>query len=222
MPAPAPMNSESARLQMVTQQVRAWAVLDPAVLRVLSEVPRECFVPPAFRSLAFADTAIPLPDGQFMMTPQVEGRVLQALEIAPTDRILEVGTGSGFLAACLARLGGKVTSLEIRPVLADAARRALRESAIGNGEVLAEDVFQWHPAGPFDCIAVTGSLPLFDKRFQDWLAPGGRLFVVVGQPPAMEALLIRRAGSCEFIRQSLFETVLAPLDHSARPEQFVF
>jgi protein-L-isoaspartate(D-aspartate) O-methyltransferase len=197
-------------------------VLAPAVLRVLSEVPRECFVPAAYQPLAFADTAIPLPDGQFMMTPQVEGRVLQALEITPSDRILEVGTGGGFLAACLARLGGKVTSLEIRPALANAARRALRDSGTGNCEVLPEDVFQWRPTGQFDCIAVTGSLPVFDARFQDWLAPGGRLFVVVGPPPAMEAWLIRRHDRGEYIRESLFETVLAPLDHAARPEQFVF
>ena len=222
MPAPLPMNTEAARQQMVAQQVRAWAVLDPAVLRVLGEVPRERFVPPAFRSLAFADTAIPLPDGQFMMTPQVEGRLLQALEIAPADQILEVGTGSGFLAACLARLGGKVTSLEIRPALADAARRVLRESAIGNCEVLAQDVFQWQPTGQFDCIAVTGSLPVFDGRFQNWLAPGGRLFVVVGESAAMDASLIRRHAGGEYRRESLFETVLAPLDHAARPEQFVF
>lgn len=222
MPATVPSNTESARLQMVAQQVRAWAVLDPVVLRVLSEVPRERFVPPAYRSLAFADTAIPLPGGQFMMTPQVEGRVLQALEIVPTDQILEVGTGSGFLAACLSRLCARVTSLEIRPALADAARRALREFGTGNGEVLAEDVFQWRPTGPFNCIAITGSLPVFDARFQDWLAPGGRLFVVVGQPPAMEAWVIRRHESGEYRRESLFETVLAPLDHAARPEQFVF
>ena len=192
------------------------------MLRVLSEVPREGFVPPAYRSLAFADTAIPLPDGQFMMTPQVEGLVLQALEIAPADQILEVGTGSGFLTACLSRLGAKVTSLEIRPALADAARRALRESGTGNAEVVAQDVFQWRPTGPFNCIAVTGSLPVYDPRFQEWLAPGGRLFVVVGEAPAMEAWVIRRHENGEYQRESLFETVLAPLDHAARPEQFVF
>lgn len=222
MPIPVPMNTESARQQMVNQQVRAWDVLDPTVLRVLGETPRERFVPAAYRSLAFADTEIPLAGGQFMMTPQVEGRTLQALAIVPTDAILEVGTGSGFLAACLAKLGARVTSVEIRPALADPARRALRETGTGNCEVLTEDIFRWRPAEQFDCIAVTGSLPVYDPRFQEWLAPGGRLFVVVGGAPAMEARLIRRQESGELIHESLFETVLAPLDNAIQPEQFVF
>jgi protein-L-isoaspartate(D-aspartate) O-methyltransferase len=217
-----PLNVESARQQMVAQQVRAGAVLDPAVLKILSEVPRERFVPPAYRSLAFADTAIPLPGGQHMMTPQLEGRVLQALDIAPQDQVLEIGTGSGFLTACLARLGGQVTSLEIRPALAEGARSALRDLGITPCEIRTEDAFQWQPAGPFNCIAVTGSLPVFDPRFQDWLAQGGRLFVVVGEPPAMGAWLIRRVTGREFLRQSLFETVLDPLDHAPQPERFVF
>jgi protein-L-isoaspartate(D-aspartate) O-methyltransferase len=216
------MDAEFARQQMVNQQVRAWAVLAPAVLRVLTEVPRQRFVPAAYRSLAFADTAIPLPEDQFMMTPQVEGRVLQALEVESSSAILEVGTGSGFLAACLARLGAQVTSIEIRPTLADAARRRLLDAGISNCEVLREDAFRWQPPRRFDCIAVTGSLPVFDGRFQEWLAPGGRLFVVVGQPPSMDACLIRRLERGEFVRESLFETVLPPLDHAARPEQFVF
>lgn len=215
-------NVESARQQMVNQQVRAWDVLDTAVLKVLSVVPREKFVPRAYQSLAFADTAIPLPGGRKMLTPQVEGRILQALEVAPTDRILEVGTGSGFLAACLARLGAHVTSLEIRPELADAARGALREAGVQNCDVRTEDVYRWRPAGQFDCIAVTGSLPDFDARFQEWLAPGGRLFVVVGTPPVMGAWRVRRGQDGGFIRESLFETVLEPLDNAPQPERFVF
>ena len=218
-----PLNTESARQQMVNQQVRAWAVLDAAVLKVLSAVPRERFVPAAYRTLAFADTAIPLPDGQAMLTPQVEGRILQALEIRPDDRVLEVGTGSGFVAACLARLGGHVTSVEIRAELADAARRALREAGSSNCDVRTEDAFRWQPAGTFDCIAITGSLPVYDERFQNWLAPGGRLFVVVGVAPAMTAWLVRRGpDGGEFTRESLFETVLAALDNAKQPERFVF
>lgn len=216
------LNTEAARAQMVTQQVRAWEVLDPAVLRVLGEVPREQFVPPAFRSLAFADTAIPLAAGQHMLTPQIEGRILQALELTATDTVLVVGAGSGFLTACLGRLAARVTALEINPELAEAARRNLREAGAANCEVLTQDAFQWQPAAPFDAIAVTGSLPLFDARFQDWLAPGGRLFVTVGQGPAMEAWLIRRVGDGEFARESLFETVLPALQNAPLPEPFEF
>lgn len=216
------MNLESARQQMVTQQVRAWEVLDPAVLRVLGEVHRELFVPPEWRALAFADTVVRLPEGQRMMTPQVEGRLLQALTIGPSDRILEIGTGSGFLAACLARLGAHVTSLEIRPALAEAARRRLRENGVTGCDVEVADAFRWTPPGTFDCIAVTGSLPLPDTRFREWLSPNGRLFAVVGMPPIMEAQLIRRTESNEFTRESLFETLLDPLDNAPQPERFVF
>ena len=214
---------ETARHQMVTQQVRAWEVLDPAVLEVLSRVPRERFVPAQYAALAFADTAIPLPEGQRMLTPQVEGRLLQALQIAPSDRILEIGTGSGFLTACLARLGAAVTSLEIRSQLAESARARLEELGVVNCTILAQDAFSWQPAGQFDCIAVGGSVPVPETMFQEWLAPGGRLFVVVGEPPVMEAWLIRRATSGPgFGRESLFETVLPPLDNARQPERFVF
>jgi protein-L-isoaspartate(D-aspartate) O-methyltransferase len=216
------MNAESARQQMVAQQVRAWTVLDPAVLRVMGDVPREKFVPAAYRSLAFADTTIPLPEGRLMMTPQVEGRVLQALEISPGDAVLEVGTGSGFLTACLARLGGHVTSVEISSGLADTARRHLREAGIGNCEIVVADIFQWRPERQYNGIALGGSLPVLDPRFQEWLAPGGRLFAVVGEAPAMEARLLRRMDRGEFKVESLFETVLPALDNAPRPETFAF
>jgi len=214
--------NDAARQQMISQQVRAGSVLDAQVLQVMSEVPRERFVPAAYRRVAFADTAIPLPGGQEMLTPQVAGRILQALAITPADRILEIGTGSGFLSACLARLGAQVTSLEIRHELADAARRALHGAGATNCEVLAQDAFAWQPPGPFDCIAVTGSLPLPDTRFQEWLAPGGRMFVVVGQPPAMEAWLLKREEHGAVLGESLFETSLPPLDHAPRPDRFAF
>lgn len=221
-----PLNVEAARQQMVTQQVRAWEVLDPTVLRVLSEVPRERFVPAQYRTLAFADTAIPLAGGQRMMTPQVEGRVLQALLAGPGSRILEIGSGSGFLSACLARLGEHVTSLELRAELGDSARQSLRELRIDNVEVVIADAFRWRPTAQFNCIAIGGSLPVYDTRFQEWLAPGGRLFVVTGQPPAMEAALITRTDlgtqSGSYTRESLFETVLDPLDNAPQPERFVF
>jgi protein-L-isoaspartate(D-aspartate) O-methyltransferase len=215
------LNAEAARQQMVTQQVRAWEVLDPAVLRVLSEVSRERFVPAAYASLAFADTAIPLPQGQHMLTPHLAGRILQALQIGPSDHVLEVGTGSGFLTACLGRLARRVTSLEISPELADMARRNLAEAGATNCQVIAEDVFRWQPDGSFNCIAVTGSIPVFDHRFQDWLAPSGRLFLPVGQAPVMEAWLVRRAEG-EFTRESLFETALPALRNAPQPEPFRF
>lgn len=217
------LNTDAARQQMVMQQVRAWSVLNTAVLEAMASVPREKFVPAEYAALAFADTTIPLAGGQRTMTPQVEGRLLQALEIGPGDDILEVGTGSGFVTACLARLGRRVTSLEIRPELAEAARRRLSELGVGNCDIQVADAFQWQATGAFDCIAIGGSLPVYDPRFQEWLAPGGRLFVVTGQAPAMEAWLVRRprAGG-GFSRESLFETVLPPLDHAPQPEPFVF
>lgn len=216
------MNVEEARTQMVNQQVRAWEVLEPAVLSVLSRVPREHFVPPRFRNLAFADTEIPLGDGEMMMTPQVEGRLLQALAIRGMDRILEVGTGSGFMTACLARLGSRVTSLEIRPELAETARRNLRGATTWNAEVRSEDVFQYRPAEPWDVIAVTGSVPQPDERFRRWLADGGRLFVVVGQEPLMQAQLITRLGPEQWTTTTLFETSLPALQNATLPSKFKF
>lgn len=216
------MTNEAARQQMLSQQVRAWSVLDPEVLRVMGEVPRERFVPAAYRGLAFADTPIPLGDGQLMLTPQLEGRILQALAIDPADRVLEIGTGSGFLTACMGRLASRVTSLEIRPALAESARDALHAVGAANCEVVVRDAFDWQPGQQFDCIVLGGSLPVDDARFREWLAPGGRLFMVVGSPPAMEALLIHRDAQGGFRRDSLFETSLPALDNAPRPEGFVF
>ncbi len=156
------------------------------------------------------------------MTPQVEGRLLQALAIRGTDRVLEVGTGSGFLTACLARLGNRVTSLELLPELADSARRNLRGVATWNAEVRTEDVFQYRPAEPWDVIAVTGSVPQADVRFQHWLADGGRLFVVVGQDPLMQARLITRQGPELWSSTALFETSVPALQNAAPPSKFRF
>jgi protein-L-isoaspartate(D-aspartate) O-methyltransferase len=213
---------EAARTQMVNQQVRAWDVLDPAVLAVLTKVPREQFVPPRFRALAFADTAIPLGHCAAMMTPQVEGRLLQALAIHGSDRVLEVGTGSGFLTACLARLASRVTSLEIEPELAGTARRQLWDAGTRNAELLTADVFDYRPGEAFDVIAVTGSVPQADERFQHWLADGGRLFIVVGEEPLMRARLITRLGPDEWSATTLFETSLPALRHAAAPSHFRF
>jgi protein-L-isoaspartate(D-aspartate) O-methyltransferase len=212
---------EAARTQMVNQQVRAWDVLDPAVLDTLAGVPREQFVPDRYQGLAFADTFRPLPCGQVMLTPQLEGRVLQALELRTSDRVLEVGTGSGFLAACLARLGGSITSLELHAELAAGARARLH-AAGAVVDVVTADVFAWTPAGPYDAIAVTGSLATPWPRFAEWLAPGGRLFVVTGRAPVMEACLVRRAAGDELVTTPLFETVIPALERAPADRQFVF
>jgi protein-L-isoaspartate(D-aspartate) O-methyltransferase len=214
------MNVEYARTQMLEQQVRAWDVLDPRVLEALAGVPREEFVPPRYRGLAFADTAIPLGHGESMMTPKVEGRLLQALELDGSERVLEVGTGSGFLAACLARLGASVTTLEIHAGLAYGAGETLSRLAVSNVQVEVGDVFQRTFDTAYDAIAVTGSLPVYDPVFEQWLAPGGRLFVIAGRAPVMDALLVRRVGEHEFGRTSLFETVVPPLRNARAPSSF--
>ena len=207
---------------MIEQQIRTWEVLDQQVLNVMSQVPREEFVPAPYRNLAFADTCIPLDHGQSMMFPRVEARMLQALQVAPGERVLEVGTGSGFVTALLARLGAHVTSIEIHDSLRSDAERKLAAHGIGNVALHAGDASHGWPQGaPFDAIAVTGSVPMLDPRFQSSLAIGGRLFVIVGQEPAMEALLVTRTSESQWATDSLFETVLPPLVGVEQPERFV-
>lgn len=216
------MQTEYAREQMISQQVRAWDVLDERVLEALRGVPRERFVPEHYRELAFADAQIPLAHGQHMLRSMLVGRLLQALEIAPRDRILEVGAGTGFVTACLARLGGSVRSLEIFPDLAAEAAAKLRGLGIGNAEVVAADAMKLEEDSQYDAIALTGSLPLYDERFARALRPGGRLFVVVGEPPLMQALLVRRTEGQAYGRESLFETVIDPLVNAPRRAAFSF
>lgn len=211
-----------AHEQMISQQVRTWDVLDERVLEAMREVPRERFVPERYRSLAFADAQIPLSHGQHMLRSMVVGRMLQALQIAPDDRVLEVGAGSGFVTACMATLGASVRSLEIFADLADEARANLRACGITNAEVVTADAMALDERSQYDAIALTGSLPLYDERFARALRPGGRLFVVVGDPPVMEALLVRRAGDSAFGRETLFETVVDPLVNAPRRSSFSF
>lgn len=216
------MNSDFARQQMVEQQVRAWEVLDPDVLEVLKQVPREEFVPAAYASIAFADTEIPIGHGQAMMTPTIEGRILQALAPRVDEHIFEVGTGTGFLTACLARLAGSVTSVDIFADFVKSAAAKLESTGIRNIELLEMDATRTLPDDSFDAIAVTGSIEVFDPRFVSALKPGGRLFVVVGKSPVMEARLVTRTGDNEWRSDSLFETVLAPLVNGDLPPQFLF
>ncbi len=214
------MNIDYARQQMVEQQARCWDVLDPLILGVLGSVRREDFVPEIYRSMAFADTEIPIGHGESMMTPTYEGRLLQALSIDPEDSILEIGTGSGFVTACLATLAARVYSIDIHDDFTQSA--AARLEAFDNVQLDTMDATQSLPDGAFDAIAVTGSIEEFDTRFVDALAPGGRLFVVVGKAPAMQARLITRTGDSDWTSETLFETVLKPLVHGAPPPQFAF
>lgn len=216
------MNIDFARRQMVEQQVRAWEVSDPRVLEVLGELPREEFVPAGYESLAFADTAIPLPHGQRMLTPTVEGRLLQSLDLSAADEVLEIGTGSGFLTACLARLAGNVTSVDIFADLVEAADARLKGLDIGTVRLQQMDAMQALPAGRFDAIAVGGSMPVFDRRLFDVLKPGGRLFVVVGTAPVMDARLVTRAEGDQPRVTSLFETSVPPLINAPAAPAFTF
>ncbi len=216
------MNIDYARLQMVNQQVRGWNVYDEDVLAMLKELPREHFVPEGFESLAFADIAIPLGHGEHMMSPTIEGRLLQGLSLRGTESVLEIGTGSGFMTACLARLGADVTSVDIYDDFVESAARRLERAGIDNVTLSQMDATRSLPDGTFDAIAVTGSVQTLDQRFVDALAPHGRLFIVVGDGPAMQALLIERTGDSDVETIALFETDLAPLVHGALPPQFAF
>ena len=214
---------EQARFNMIEQQVRTWEVLDQRVLDTMNRIPRENFVPEHYRSLAFVDTEIPIGNDQVMMAPKVEGRLLQALNITPQDSILEIGTGSGYLTACLASLGKHVTSIDIMPDFTTAAAARLDEQGISNTHLETADVANGINSNEqYDVIAVTGSLPLLQKQFHESLKIGGRLFVITGKLPIMEALLITRVNENNWSQESLFETCIAPLEHASRPQGFVF
>ena len=213
---------ERARFNMIEQQVRPWDVLDQRVLDVMNTTPREDFVPEKYRSLAFADTNIPLGRDQVMMAPKTEGRLLQVLDVKPSESVLEIGTGSGYLTACFSRLGNHVTSIEIFPEFREAA--ATKLSAHGYRNVTLRDGDAGRGIGNdtrYDAIAVTGSLPLLQRQFHDNLAVGGRLFVITGLPPVMEAVLVTRIDELNWSRESLFETSLPPLLHVLQPQRFV-
>lgn len=206
---------------MLGQQIRAWEVLDDRVLRVLGEMPREAFVPADYRELAFADIEIPIGHGQAMLAPKIQGKILQALQIEPIDTVLEIGTGTGYLTACMAQLGKHVVSVDIYSDLVEAARRNLADRNIGNIELAAADGLTLDAPQTYDAIAVTGSVPELDEHFIRMLKPHGRLFIVVGRAPVMEARLITMGANGQWTSSSLFETVLTPLVNAERPEPFV-
>lgn len=214
------MNVELARTRMLDQQIRAWDVVDDRVLTALREVPREDFVPAAYRELAFADFEIPLQHGQCMMAPKVEGRLLQALQLEPIDDVLEIGTGTGFLTACLAKLAGSVTSIDVFEEFVSSAGKRLDTHGIRNVNLQTADALKLGTGTRYDAIAVTGSVPEFDDRFIRLLKRGGRVFVIAGREPAMDAQVIHLTESGDRIRESLFETVIAPLIGSEAPPPF--
>jgi len=220
---PPAMNLEQARSNMVEQQIRTWEVLDQDVLDLLYLVPREEFVPPAHRALAFSDLEIPLGQGERMWQPKLEARVLQELNIRKTDRVLEVGTGSGYLTALLAHRGAQVHSVEINPALAGFGRSNLERHGADNVTLEIGDAARgWARSAPYDVIVVTGSTPALPDAFLEQLSPGGRLFAVVGEAPAMEARLVTCVAPGEHRSTDLFETVIRPLVNAERPSRFKF
>ncbi len=218
------MQTANAREQMIEQQVRAWDVLDERVLAIFRKIPRDHFAPAQQRYKAYMDLEIPLPKGQHMLRPSVVGRLLQALELTGTERVLEIGAGSGFITACLAAVSAHVESIEVFPELAEAAKSNLATLNIGNTQVVTADALAttMGPAKRYGAIAVTGSLPLADDRFQRQLEIGGRLFMIVGEAPVMTARLVRRTAEDAWTSESLFETVVDPLVNARRPQEFTF
>ncbi|MBH97154.1 MAG: protein-L-isoaspartate O-methyltransferase [Rhodospirillaceae bacterium] len=215
------MNIEEARDRMVEQQLRTWDVFDYRVLRAVRECSRELFVPNTYHDFAFADMEIPLDHDQAMMNPKVEGRLLQSLSLNPNDRVLEIGTGSGFLTACLAHLSQSVLSIDIFAGFTAEARKKLKSLNIQNVNLLTQDAFSMAQNEQFDAIAVTGSIPTFNEHFVQMLRPGGRMFVIIGKAPAMEAILITQHNNGKWTQESLFETVVAPLSNANQQVSFV-
>lgn len=217
------MNFDQARQNMVENQVRPWEVLDGRVLEVLGRVRREDFVAPAHRQLAFADLCLPIGHGEVMMKPVMEGRVLQALALKPEDQVLEIGTGSGFLTACLANLAAQVTSVDIHADFTAAAAQRLQAAGITHAQLVTGEAVQgWQPQGTFDAVVVTGAVYRIPDRFLGWLKPGGRLLVVRGESPVQQVMLITHEGNGRYHEESVLETDLPYLAHAEPPRRFVF
>ena len=217
------MNIEQARFNMIEQQIRPWEVLDPAVLDLLFVVKREDFVPPAYRNLAFADMEIPIGSGQVMLAPRVEARLLQELGIKKSDKVLEIGTGSGYMAALLAARAEHVVSVEARPEIADFARQNLERAGVANVTVeVGNGANGWSPRGPYDVIVVSGALPALPDALLKQLRLGGRLAAIVGSAPVMEAQLVTCSAEGIYNTINLFETVVPALDGAEAKPGFSF
>jgi len=207
------MNIEQARFNMIEQQIRPWEVLDPQVLDLLFVVKREDFVPAAYRNLAFADMEIPIGSGQVMLAPRVEARLMQELGIRQTDKVLEIGTGSGYMAALLAARADHVVTVESRPEIAEFARRNLERAGVANVTVeVGDGANGWAQRGPYDAIVVSGALPSLPDALLKQLRLGGRLAAIVGEAPVMEAKLVTCSAEGVYNTINLFETVVPALD----------
>lgn len=204
------LNSETARTQMLAQQIRTSEVTEPRVLDVLGSTPREDYVPPGFRELAFADMAIPIGHGQRMLTPLIEGRILQSLEIQSIDEILEIGTGTGFLTACLSRLGASVHSIDIFAEFISAANRRFDAQRLAGIRAEAADATACTWSASYDVVVISAAVPQLSSRFTDLLKPGGRMFVFTGVAPAMKAQLVKRTSD-SIETETLFETLVEPM-----------
>jgi protein-L-isoaspartate(D-aspartate) O-methyltransferase len=214
---------EQARFNMVEQQIRPWEVLDPTVLELPFKVHREDFVPSQYRNLAFVDMEIPLGRGERMLAPKLEARLLQEARITPTDQVLEIGTGSGYMTALIASLAGKVHSVEIHPQFSAEAKAKLSARGYQNVTLEVGDGARgWQAHAPYDVIILTGSVPNLVDSFERSLAPGGRLIAIIGDPPVMTAYRITRTANAGSSREGLFETCVSTLINAPQPERFVF
>ncbi len=217
------MNLEQARFNMVEQQIRTWEVLDQDVLNLLYVIRREEFVPAACRDLAFCDLEIPIGDGERMWQPKLEARVVQELSVRKSDRVLEVGTGTGYLTALLAQRAQQVFSVEINPTLKAMGEKALKAHGIDNVTVELGDAAQgWEKHGPYNVIVLTGSTPVLPQALLNQLKPGGRLFAIVGDAPVMAARLVTCSGAGSYASIDLFETCFPPLLNALQPKRFEF
>ena len=217
------MDFEQARFNMVEQQIRPWEVLDPKVLDLLSKVRREDFVPQVYRSLAFVDMEIPLGHGESMWAPKIEARVLQSLQLKPHDRVLEVGTGSGYLTALLASQAGVVVSVELHADLKAEAEKKFQAHGLANIQSrLGDAARDWADDGAFDVIVLTGSTPLLPEAYTRRLTPGGRLFAFLGEGAIMSARLVTCVTAGAYRHDSLFESRVKPFVNALEPERFEF
>lgn len=222
------MDFDQARFNMIENQIRTWDVLDQVVLDAVAAVRREDFVPAQYRELAFADMQIPLrgapgEPGEVMLSPKLEARMLQELGLTPQDKVLEIGTGSGYFTALLARVTSHVTSVEIVPEFTERAQGKLHSAGLSNVALeVGDGALGWGQAAPFDAIVLTASVPVLPDAFKTQLKPGGRLLAVIGDEPAMTATLVTRVDESGYSSRGLFETCIPPLRNAVRPTRFAF